>query len=262
MKPRVAVAVVAYVAAACLVSVLGFAAKTLTPEPGLVRSIYTQAGFGGTPIEERASEINLDFLNARPELPREFFGVRWRGFLFLDRSQTIEFFAGGNDRVELRVDGQLLLRRNIEEGMRTIGRTLPLEAGSHEIVVEYEQFGGSMALNIQRAIAGGAPGPFESAELFTQSIGPIQVSVSRAGHQLQRIGLAMWMGLPVALVIAAAPWAVKRWRAEGDPREAPGIRPPGLADRRHLPARSRNHVPARHAHDFYQQHDRVRRFIW
>ncbi len=37
-------------------------------------------------------------------------------FLLPARSQTVEFFAGGNDEVELRVDGQLLLRRNLTRG--------------------------------------------------------------------------------------------------------------------------------------------------
>ena len=34
-----------------------------------------------------------------------------------------------------------------------------VEAGAHEIAVDYQQFGGSMALNIQRALEGQPPAP-------------------------------------------------------------------------------------------------------
>ncbi|HKY22375.1 MAG TPA: sulfatase-like hydrolase/transferase [Vicinamibacterales bacterium] len=220
MKPRVLKALGVYVAAVCLVSVLAFAARMVAPETGLRRFIYTQAGFTGTPIEERTSEIGLEFLKTRPELPRVSFGVRWRGFLHLDKPHSIEFFAGGNDRAELRIDGELLLRRNLAEGMRTIGRTRALNAGAHEIAIDYEQFGGSMALNIQRAIDGGAPGPFQPSELFMQPVGKFQAWVSRAGFQLEKVAQVLWLGLPVMLMIAAAPWAVSRWRIAGAPANA------------------------------------------
>ncbi|HKY22374.1 MAG TPA: hypothetical protein VJM31_14260 [Vicinamibacterales bacterium] len=220
MKPRVLKALAIYFAAACFVSALALAARMVAPETGLRRSIYTQAGFAGTPIDERTSEISLEFLKTRPELPRQSFGVRWRGFLFLERPQSIEFFAGGNDQVDLSVDGQRILRRNLTEGMRTIGRTLALEAGSHEIAVDYEQFGGSMSLNIQRAIAGGTPGSFQPRELFAQPAGRFLVGVSNAGFQLEKVAQILWLGLPVMLMIAATPWAVSRWRIAGAPANA------------------------------------------
>jgi len=222
MKPRVVIALAIYVAAACLVSALAFVAKRIAPETGLVRSVYSQAGFAGAPIEERAVDINLEFLKTRLELPTQFFGVRWRGFLFLDTPQSIEFFAGGNDHVELRVNGDLLLRRNLTEGMRTMGRTVALEAGSHEVAVDYEQFGGSMSLNIQRAIAGGTPGPFAATEVFTQPVNGLEAWISKGGLWLDRIAPVLWMGLPVMLMISAAPWAIGRWRATGAPRNVRG----------------------------------------
>ena len=156
----------------------------LAPGTGLLRTFYPQPAFSGTPIEEPTSEINLAFLDVRPDLPRQNFSARWRGFLFVSRPQTIEFFAGGNDEVELRVDGQLLVRRSLREGMRTQGRLVTLEAGAHELAVDYQQFGGGMSLNIQRALAGQVPGPFLPTELFSQRV---------ESRHVQMLGATRWV---------------------------------------------------------------------
>ena len=102
MRSRFAAGLVIYFVAACLLAGLTSAANALTPETGLLRSIYTQAGFSGPAVDEHTSEINLAFLKDRPDLPRRFFSARWRGFVFLDAGAPVEFFAGGDDQVELR----------------------------------------------------------------------------------------------------------------------------------------------------------------
>src|SRR5262245_48845906 len=118
-------------AIATLVSILPPIIERLSPTTGLVRSLFATVAFGGAPVDARTNEINLRFLDEQPSLARQNFSVRWRGYFFVTRAQTIEFFAGGNDEVELRLDGDLLLRRNLAEGMRTVGRKVRVEAGAH-----------------------------------------------------------------------------------------------------------------------------------
>jgi hypothetical protein len=170
MKSRTAKALAVCAVVAAIVYAFPPIVERLLPQTGLTRSVFSEVGFRGVPTDARTFNIDLRFVDEQAALPRQNFSARWRGYFYISQAQTIEFFAGGNDEVELRIDGALLLRRSLREGMRTIGRRVPLDAGSHEIAVDYQQFGGGMALNIQRALAGQMPAPFLPTELFSQPV--------------------------------------------------------------------------------------------
>src|SRR5688572_27725476 len=211
---RSRVAIFAWTCAAFAAAWIAFpaAVEWLVPRAGLVRTFFPQPGFSGTPIEEPTSEINLVFLDSRPEWPRQNFSARWRGFLFVSQPHTIEFFAGGNDEVELRVDGQLLVRRSLREGMRTQGRRLALDAGAHELAVDYQQFGGGMALNIQRALAGQMPGPFLPTELFSQRVESRHVRMLDTARWVRRTTPIVFIAMVVLLVGSFATLKFPAWR--------------------------------------------------
>jgi hypothetical protein len=192
--------------------------ERLSPPAGLTRSFFSQAGFRGVPIDATAFNINLGFLDQDPTLPRQNFSARWRGFFFVSEAQTIEFFAGGNDQVELRVDGEVLITRNLSEGMRTIGRRVALDAGAHEIAVDYQQFGGGMALNIQRALEGQEPAPFSAAELFGRRVDSLDVLLLRAARWVRRITPYLWLGFAVLLVASVTATNFRTWRTTAAPR--------------------------------------------
>ena len=220
MRSRLILGAAMCAAVAALVSAFPPIVERLSPPAGLTRTVFTQVGFAGVPIEAPTSEINLRFLDEQTDLPRQNFSVRWRGFFYLPEPQTVEFFAGGNDEVELRVDGEVLITRNLREGMRTIGRRVPLEAGAHAIAVDYQQFGGSMALNIQRAWSGEPPGPFAPTELFRRSVDSRQVMLLDAARHVRRIVPYVWLGLVALLVITAGVTNIDTWRRTGAPRNA------------------------------------------
>ena len=217
-RPMTVIAICA--AFVALVSAFPAAIERLLPATGLTRSVFTQPGFSGVPDEAHTSEINLGFLDEQTSLPRQNFSARWRGFFFVPRAQTIEFFAGGNDEVELRVDGELLLTRSLREGMRTVGRRITLEAGAHEIAVDYQQFGGGMALNIQRALEGQQPAPFSPAELFSQRVDSRQVLLLNAARSVRRITPYLWLGLFALLIGSASAANFSTWRTKAAPQNA------------------------------------------
>ncbi len=205
---------------AAIVTALPPLVERFSPPAGLNRSVFTQVEFGGVPVEARTGEINLRFLDDQPALPRQNFSARWRGFFHLSQPQTVEFFAGGNDEVELRVDGDTLLTRNIREGLRTIGRRVPLEAGAHEIAIDFQQFGGSMALNIQRALEGQPPAPFSPNELFARRVESRHISLLNAARVIRRIAPYVLVGFVALLIVAGAVANFHTWRRTGAPRSA------------------------------------------
>ncbi|HET9468852.1 MAG TPA: PA14 domain-containing protein, partial [Vicinamibacterales bacterium] len=205
-------------AIAVLLTAFPIAVDRTTPRTGLVRTFFAQVGFGGVPVEERTSEINLRFLDEQPNLPRQNFSARWRGFFFLAEPQTVEFFAGGNDEVELRVDGETLIRRSLSEGLRTIGRRVRLEAGSHAFAIDYQQFGGSMALNIQRSLEGQPPSPFLPEELFAEPVDAWHVVVINAARGVRRVTPDIWLAFIALVAGTLAAVNFRTWRATAAPQ--------------------------------------------
>jgi hypothetical protein len=201
-----------------VISALPPLTERLLPQAGVTRTFYALPGFGGPPLEARTTEIGLGFLDEDPVLPRQQFSARWEGFFFLSRPQTIEFFAGGNDEVELRVDGQLLITRNLREGMRTVGERRTLDAGAHQLSIQFQQFGGGMALNIQRALEGQPPGPFLPSELFVERIGIGQARLLSVARTVGRTTPVIWLATIVMFVGTYGALNFKTWKRTGAPQ--------------------------------------------
>ena len=174
---------------------------------GLVRTFYATSGFSGEPLsQDRTTEISLAFLDQDPTLPRRFISVEWRGFWFLPQAQTVDVYAGADDRVDVLVDGQLVLQRSPRLGMHTIGETITLSAGSHTVTVRYEQDGGGMHLNVQRAFAGARPAPFTPTRLFPKVPNVQDVRLATGTYWLLRVVVLLWLlsiaGLLVVIALA------------------------------------------------------------
>ena len=211
-------ATVFYAAATVILSVLPPIIEWFSPRPGLIRSLYAQNDFSGGFVDARTTEISLRFLDESPALPRQHFSARWRGYFYLSEPQSVEFFAGGDDEVQLRVNGELLLNRNLRDGMGTRSRTVTLEAGAHAIAVDYRQFGGNLRLNIQRTLAGQLPQPFLPTELFSERVGARQVLVLDMARTMRRTARGAQVGLALLLVIAFGAHHFKWWLTVGAPR--------------------------------------------
>ena len=133
------------------------AALGLAPDAGLTRSYWYPVNASTEPIiEERTTAVDLAFIDEQ-DRPTRNYRVRWDGVWFSPRAERVDFYAGADDGVILRVDGETVLERSPAVGMHTLGRTMELGAGAHRLEIEHWQDGGGRSLNVQWAPAGGAP---------------------------------------------------------------------------------------------------------
>ena len=103
----------AYVATALGITVtwllLGSQAAQRT---GLQRELFLTNGFVGQPFRQEVSAgISIGFLDDDERLPRERFGVRWRGYWYVPDDGPIVIHAEGDDWLNVHIDGELVLRR-------------------------------------------------------------------------------------------------------------------------------------------------------
>ena len=68
----------------------------------------------------------------------------------------VELHGAGDDHLDVWLDGELVIRRTPPADMHTLVRTLRLDAGVHELRVEYEQHGGAFNMRLEWSPPGGA----------------------------------------------------------------------------------------------------------
>ena len=152
-----------YVLAALALTLISRALDArLKTETGLTESFYQGSlGDGDVLFQRTARSIGLDSVENDPDLPQRFFGMRWEGFWHVPHDEVLDIYAGGDDRVLVRIDGELVLERGGALGTNTISAPVPLDAGLHTLSVEYEQYRGGYSLHVLWAPAGGSPRPFD-----------------------------------------------------------------------------------------------------
>ena len=157
--------------------------------------VYAGSELAGEPLVDRiAPDVTLDFLEADPELPRRFFSARWHGFWYLPEAGRFILHGAGDDRLDVWIDGELLISRRSPADMHTASRDIELSAGSHELLVEYAQFGGAYNMRLEWQLYGSRSRSFTGHQLFREQPGPWDVRTA---------SLAAWLKILVALIWAA-----------------------------------------------------------
>ena len=185
-------------AVTALAFVLGVRSSDRT---GLNRSVYPEVRFGGAPLLEDVSrDVTLDFLDEDPELPRRYFSTRWMGYWYVPREGNIRLEGTGDDRLDVWVDGELVLRRTPPADMHTASRALALEAGVHRILVEYQQHGGARALRLRWAPDRGRARAFEPYRLFHEWPTLNDVRLAERASRLRTAAFVLW-ATPIAVLL-------------------------------------------------------------
>ena len=156
--------------------------------------------------------ITLGFLNDDPDLPRRFFSARWTGYWYLPEAAEVELHGAGDDRLDVWLDGELVIRRTPPADMHTLVRTVRLDVGVHELRVEYEQRGGGFNMRLEWAPPGGRARPLPPYRLFHERPDTDDVRLAYGVAWLQRVVAMLWIAV---LAITLAWLATLAWQRVG-----------------------------------------------
>ena len=194
-----------YLLGAVSLTLLWLAAVGLAPDAGLTRSYWYPADAATEPIiKEQVTAVDLGFINEQ-DRPTRNYRVRWQGVWFSPRAERVDFYAGADDGVILRVDGETILERNPAVGMHTVARTVELGAGTHRLEVDHWQDGGARSLNVQWAPAGGTPAPLNPTRLYVEDPGALGYWLRIAATRLPVLVLLVWT-TGVAMLVGRTVW--------------------------------------------------------
>ena len=194
-----------YLLGAVSLTLLWLAALGLAPDAGLTRSYWYPVAAATEPIiDERITAVDLAFIDERNR-PTRNYRVRWDGVWFSPRAERVDFYAGADDGVIIRVDGQTILERNPAVGMHTVAQTVELAAGAHRLDIEHWQDGGARSLNVQWAPAGSTPALLGPTRLFPEDPGALGYWLRIAALRLPVFVLLIW-ATGVAVLVGLTVW--------------------------------------------------------
>ena len=185
---------------------------------GLHRQTWPEVGFNGLPlIDDTSPGVSLGFLDDDPSHPRRFFSVRWSGFWYVPEPGMFDLHGAGDDRLDVWLDGELVIRRAPPADMHTQVRTLALDAGTHRLRVEYEQHAGAYSLDLGWAPQGGRPRPLPRQYLFREQPDQYDLRLAQRAYWLGSVVPILWLA-PATLL--AALLGRRAWRSRA--RYGPG----------------------------------------
>lgn len=117
-------------------------------ETGFKAEYFNNIDFKGNPVVCRVEKkINYVWSGAGtglPDMPKEFYSVRWKGVICADQTAEYEFKVGGDDGYRMYIDGKPVIDDWEPRAYHTSSITKKLEAGTkHRVTIEYYQKGGS-----------------------------------------------------------------------------------------------------------------------
>ena len=196
-----------YLVGAVSLTALWLAARGVAPDAGLTRSYWYPDGASTEPVvAERTTAVDLAFIGEHDHSTRNY-RVRWEGVWFSPRAERLDFYAGADDGVVVRVDGETVLERSPAIGMHTEGRTVALGAGAHRLEIEHWQAGGGQSLNVEWAPIGGDRTLLSPTRLFPADPGALGYWLHLTATRLPGLLVLVWAMGPVVLVALAV------WRA-------------------------------------------------
>ena len=152
--------------------------------------------------DEISPRTTLGFLVGNEELPRRFLRAEWEGYWYLPGPQRIDIHGAADDRLDVWIDGTLVLRHRLPSEMHRNIQTITLDGGIHSLRVEYEQHGGIASMSLAWAPQGEAPSAFNPRRLFPEQPEDSDLFLASSVIWLRQIVVLAWVVLvPIALLV-------------------------------------------------------------
>ena len=174
----------------------------LAKQMGLRRQVWLTSDFQGVPFSIDVDlGATLTFLEDDPRLPRRFFSARWEGYWYTPSSQFVTLRVDADDYAEIWIDGELRFAGSMtpEQGIR-------LDAGFHELRIDYQQYGGALHLSLQAGRAGVYPLPLGTEYLFPDAPTPATLRLLTVSAWLRNAAGVTWaLGVLAAALLVPFP---------------------------------------------------------
>lgn len=194
-KRAIIFAVILYLAVIALFFVIDRIESSLS---GLQFQVQSAGSIRGQGISRR---IALDVLSKVPSPPGENFSVRWNGYWFAPVTRLYAVQAGADDRVELRIDGNLAMLQDTGSEKGIDVQYVPLSPGFHRIEVLYSQVAGAQFLRLQLGHASRVLDLLDPPAVFPQVPSKIRLWSARF-FSFTRAILLIWIAvIPLQCII-------------------------------------------------------------
>ena len=177
--------------------------QRLAKQTGLRRQVWLTGDFEGAPfINDLSPGATLDFLDDDARLPRWFFSARWQGYWYVPSSQFVALHVDADDYADIWIDGELRFAKST-----AAARGIRLDAGVHELRIDYQQYGGALHLSLQAGRAGVYPQPLGTEHLFPDAPTPATLRLLTVTAWLRNAAGVTWAlgALAAALLILRRP---------------------------------------------------------
>jgi hypothetical protein len=162
----------------------------------------------GIDAQPSTSVLHSRWMGAMPAV----FSARWFGAISVARPGRYTFTLASDDGSTLSVDGARLIDNSGRHGLEARSATIDLATGSHQVVLEYSQLGGSLALEWSWAREGGSPAAVPSWVLTLGRERPWLVLAARIADTV-----SLALGTLALLLVPVAAWA-RGWTPVAYPR--------------------------------------------
>ena len=173
--------------------------QRLTEQTGLRRQVWLAGDFEGAPfINDLSPGATLDFLDDDARLPRLFFSARWQGYWYVPSSQFVTLHVDADDYADIWIDGELRFARST-----AAARGIRLDAGVHELRIDYQQYAGTAHLLLHARRGDVYPWPFQAEYLFPDRPAPGTVRLLTVTAWLRAAVTLLWAlgAVTVALLV-------------------------------------------------------------
>lgn len=136
--------------------------QRLTEQSGLRRQVWLSSDFQGAPfIWDVSPGAGLEFLDDDPQPPCCFFSARWFAYWYVPTDRAVLFQVNADDYVDIWLDGELRFSKST-----AAARAFVLDAGIHELRIDYQQYAGSAHLALFVGAPDEYPQPLQTLTLF------------------------------------------------------------------------------------------------